>query len=463
MKIALLGYDRQGKSAYDYFSKQGHKLTICDKKTRLASLPQDVDTKLGDDYLADLDQFDLLVRTPGLHPESILDANPDAVMLQEKITTVTNEFLRVCPTKNIVGVTGTKGKGTTSTLLSRMLHAAGKRVHLGGNIGIPPLELLQGAGLLHGEESPNIVHGVNQSSGPSAAMVQPDDWVVLELANFQLIDLQFSPKIAVCLMIAPEHLDWHSDIDEYLRAKQQLFVHQTEHDIAIYNAQDNRSIHLATTSLGTHIPYMEEPGAFVKDDEIWLGGKKLCHKDDIHLLGEHNLENVCAAATAAWQITEDHTSIARAAKSTKPLPFRIEKRATTSGITYYNDSFATNPDATIAAIRAVEGPKVLLLGGHDRGLDFTSLADQINNQDNEVEYIITFGESGKRIASTLQESGVSNIEAIESKQLQDVITASQKQATKGSAVVFSPACASFDMFKNFEERGKQFNEIIEKL
>jgi len=210
MKIAILGYGSQGRAAYEYW-RDGNEITICDGNSKL-ELPTDVNTQLGADHLKGLERFDLLVRSPIVHPRAIVAANSPDILA--KVTTVTNEFLRVCPTKNVIGVTGTKGKGTTSTLIALMLEAAGHRVHLGGNIGIPPLDMLKND-------------------------IQPDDWVVLELANFQLIDLQHSPRIAVCLMVVPEHLDWHTDPAEYFAAKTQLFRWQTAEDFAIYFADND--------------------------------------------------------------------------------------------------------------------------------------------------------------------------------------------------------------------------------
>ena len=182
MKIAILGYNLEGRASFDYFAAQGHELTVCDQDPDVA-VPPGVASVLGEHYLDNLDRFDLLVRTAGLPPAAILDKNPGVA---GKITSQINEFLKACPTKNVIGVTGSKGKGTTSTLISLMLKAAGKAVYLGGNIGVPVLNFL-----------PELT---------------PDSWVVLELSSFQLIDFQAAPRIGVCLMVVPEHLNWHADI-----------------------------------------------------------------------------------------------------------------------------------------------------------------------------------------------------------------------------------------------------------
>lgn len=191
MKIAILGYGIQGRSAFEYWNRDGNDITICDRNDDL-KVPEHIKSQLGQDYLSNLDRFDLIVRSPNVHPKDIASANSLSIL--DKVTTPTNEFMKVCPTKNVVGVTGTKGKGTTSSLITTILEMNGKTVHLGGNFGISPLDLLK--------------KGINA-----------EDWVVLELANFQLIDLKIDPHIAVCLMIAPEHLDWHTDMDEYVNLK----------------------------------------------------------------------------------------------------------------------------------------------------------------------------------------------------------------------------------------------------
>jgi len=271
MKIAILGYGSQGKSAYNYWQK-GNDITICDSNPDI-QLPSRVEYQLGPDYLENLERYDLIIRSPSIHPRDIVAANNDRIT--RKITTVTEEFFRNCPAK-IIGVTGTKGKGTTSTLITKILETAGKTVHLGGNIGIPPLDMLKNE-------------------------IKSTDIVVLELANFQLIDLGVSPSIAVCLMIAPEHLDWHKDIDEYISAKQNLFRHQKSEDLAIYNRQNDLSTVVAEVSPALKMSYAVPPidsepadrnGTYVLGDWIYVDDEKICAVDDVALLGRHNLENV---------------------------------------------------------------------------------------------------------------------------------------------------------------------------
>ncbi len=452
MKIAILGFDRQGKSAYEYW-REGNEITICDKKTSLDHLPSDVEVQLGDTYLDNLSRFDMLVRTPGLHPNKILEANQDTPSILDKVTSVTNEFLRVCPTKNIIGVTGTKGKGTTSTLLTEMLACAGKRVHLGGNIGIPPLDLLNGKGLyLTNKDNADI--NVSEK-------IKKDDWVVLELANYQLIDMRYSPHIAVCLMIVPEHLDWHTDIDEYLRAKQQIFSHQTERDIAIYKANDNRSTHVASTSLGKHLPYLEQPGAVIKDDYVEINSQRIIKTNEVPLLGTHNLENICAAVTAAWQVIQDATAIKTGIEQVTNLPHRLELITKVHGIDFYNDSIGTTPETAIAAIRAMSQPTILILGGSDKGIGFDQLAKEIARS-TIVKEVVLIGKTGPIIEAALEKVDYSKV-SYGGETMTEAVRTAYHHAESGDVVLLSPACASFDMFTDYEDRGQQFNQAVRAL
>lgn len=442
MKIAILGFAGQGQSSYHYWDKPENEITICDIDAKTL-FPKGAKSQLGKDYLNDLDRFDLLVRTPVLHPRQIQAANPEIPDILDKVWTNTNEFLAVCPTKNVIGVTGTKGKGTTSTLITRMLDEANIRVHLGGNIGIPPLDMLTNS-------------------------IQPDDWVVLELANFQLIDLQKSPHISVCLMIEPEHLNWHADIDEYVEAKRQLFEHQAEEDIAIYYADNNYSQTMAESSRGLTIPFMVEPGAYVTDnasgDEyIMIDGRKICDISDIKLLGKHNWQNVCAAITAVWNVTQDVDAIRRAIVNFHGLPHRLEKVRETNGVAYYNDSFASAPPAAIAAMDAISGQKVMIIGGFDRGLDLIELARGVMTHQDTIRRVVLMGESSDRVAAALEAHGFTNYDTLKGKSLPDVVNHAQNSAEKGDSVVFSPGFASFDMFDNFEDRGIQFKEVVDSL
>ncbi len=432
MKIAILGYAGQGQSAFEYWNIPENQITICDRDTSVA-VPEGAGAKLGDDYLADLGQFDLLIRTPALHPQEIVAANSTEIL--EKVWSNTNEFMKVCPSRNIIGVTGTKGKGTTSTLIAKMLETAGKKVHLGGNIGIPPLELLKDN-------------------------IQADDWVVLELANFQLIDLKHSPHIAVCLMVVSEHMDWHEDMEEYIAAKQQLFIHQEQDDIAVYYPKNEVSVSIADASLGTQIPYFEAPGAEVKDGAISIDGQEICKTDELKLLGKHNWQNVCAAITAVWQVTQDIAAIRSVLTSFAGLEHRLEFVRELDGIKYYDDSFGTTPETAIVAIEAFQEPKVVILGGSDKGASYDDLAKTVAS--NNVRTVVAIGDQGPRISEALKKADYTNI--VEGgKTMSDIVNAARTQAQAGDIVLLSTGCASFGLFKNYKDRGEQFKQVVVEL
>lgn len=432
MKVAILGFGAQGQSALEYFGQAGHEVTVCDQNESL-KLPDGVASKLGPDHLSGLDAFDLIVRSPIVHPCNIAAANSPEIL--DKVTTVTNEFFKVCPTKNIIGVTGTKGKGTTSTLITKMLEASGRRVHLGGNIGTPPLEMLKNN-------------------------IQPDDWVVLELANFQLIDLKYSPQIAVCLMVVPEHMDWHKDVNEYIEAKQQLFKWQTENDKAIYYGLNPASEHIARASKGQITPYMKDPGADVIDNKVVIDGQTTCDTGEIKLLGKHNWQNVCAAVTAVWQITQDVEAIRGVITSFTGMEHRLEFVRELDGVKYYDDSFGTTPETAIVAIQAFMEPRVLILGGSDKGANFDELAKVVSEY--SVKHVIAIGDTADSIISALEKQGYSNV-TTGLMTMHDIVGAARAQATSGDVVLLSTACASFGMFKNYQDRGEQFKSAVNSL
>lgn len=433
MKIAILGFGDQGRSAYEYWDSPENQITICDSDTSLVA-PQSASTKLGDDYLNGLEEFDVIVRSPSVHPKDIELASPG---IYSKVTSVTNEFLRVCPTKNIVGVTGTKGKGTTSTLITKMLEASGKKVHLGGNIGTPPLEMLK-------------------------ENIQPDDWVVLELANFQLIDLKYSPYIGVCLMIASEHQDWHKDFAEYVESKKQLFRWQKESDKAIYFSEDQESKDIVQISAGIKIPYFSTPGAFVDNDKIVIDTQTIIEVSQIKLLGKHNWQNICAAITAVWQITQDVPAIQSVITTFGGMEHRLELVREINGVKYYNDSLGTTPETAIVAIEAFNQPKVLILGGSDKGADFAKLGQVIAKSN--VRHAIIIGVTSTKIAEAINKADPDvSYEIHQSITMQDIVNLAKSKAHTGDIVLLSTGCASFDLFKNYKDRGEQFKSVVNSL
>ncbi|HEY5268360.1 MAG TPA: Mur ligase family protein, partial [Candidatus Saccharimonadales bacterium] len=248
MKIAILGYGLEGEATLNYFNKPDNTITICDQNQDLDKITG-IDYQLGPDYLKSLNNFDLIIRTPGINPVLIYNNNPG--IDKSKISSGTNLFFQLSPTKNIIGVTGTKGKGTTSTLIHKMLLEIGKKSHLAGNIGVPAMNLL-------------------------SEHIEQDDYVVLEMSSFQLSDCNYSPHIAVCLMITQDHLDWHGRIEDYLTSKANIVSHQSKNDIAIYFALNNQSKALASSSLGEKIPYLQKPGAIIVNNNLVIEDQIIC-------------------------------------------------------------------------------------------------------------------------------------------------------------------------------------------
>lgn len=437
MKIVILGYGLEGEAALKYFNKSDHLITICDQDAKLNKI-NGVDYRLGKNYLSNLDEFDLIVRSPGINPELIYKANSG--LDRSKVTSGTNIFFENSPTKNIIGVTGTKGKGTTSTLIYKMLLEIGKKVHLAGNIGKPAISLL--------------------SQG-----LDSDDYVVLEMSSFQLSDSKHSPHIAVCLMITQDHLDWHGKLENYWEAKSSIVRFQAEDDVVVYFAQNETSASLAQLSKGSKIPYFKDPGARIQDGKVIIGDQDICPVDEIGLIGVHNQQNVCAALTCVWQIDKNRDAYTKVLRNFTGLKYRLELLQELKGVKYYNDSFASDPDAASAGIKAIELPKVVIVGGYDRHLNLDTLVDAIMNEDSKglLLRLVIIGASGKRLYEELDARGFHNYTYTESKDMFAIVDLAKNFAENGSAVLLSPGFASFDMFKNFEERGKAYAEAVINL
>jgi len=430
MNIAIIGFGVEGQAAHKYWTDQGASITVCDQDAS-KTVPSGTATQLGSDYLKNLSRFDLIFRSAGISPDIILAENPSVV---GKITTTINEFLRVCPTKHVIGITGTKGKGTTSTLTAKMLEAAGMQVFLGGNIGVSPFDFL-----------PKLTE---------------ESWVVLELSSFQLIDLQRSPAIGVCLMVVPEHLNWHHDMDDYILSKAQLFEHQALSDLAIYYAKSDISRKIASYSPALKMPYFADPGAHIENDNITIAEHTICRTDELKLLGEHNWQNVCAAVTTVWQVTQNITAMRSVLTTFSGLEHRLEFVREVNDVKYYDDSFGTTPETAQVAIESFQEPKVVILGGSDKGAEFDALAQTVT--DNNVRQVILVGQTAPKIAEALQAKGYTAITQ-GSNTMQEIVQAAHDLAQPGDVVLLSPACASFGMFSDYKDRGEQFKQVVASL
>jgi UDP-N-acetylmuramoylalanine--D-glutamate ligase len=345
--------------------------------------------------------------------------------------------MRACPTRQVIGVTGTKGKGTTSTLLAKMLEASGRQVFLGGNIGVPPLSFL---------------NELNENS-----------WVVLELSSFQLIDLRASPHIGVCLMVVPEHLNWHADMPEYVEAKAQLFEHQSSDDVAIYYGESELSREIASAGAGRKLPFYESPGAWVNGNMITIDGAEICTTDELKLLGAHNWQNVCAALTAYWQIDQNIDAARTVLTSFGGLEHRLELVRELDGIRYYDDSFGTTPETAIVALQAFAEPKVVILGGSDKGASYDELARTVVSSN--VRKVVLIGEEGLKIQAALEAAGFHDFTpVITGREMMPTIVKTARENTQtGDVVLLSTACASFDMFDNYKDRGARFKHAVNEL
>lgn len=426
MKIAIAGFGVEGKSNLVYFSRPGNELTIVDENEALAGVPPGIPTRLGKGAFERLADFDMVIRTASLDPRRI--------KTNGKIWSATNEFFAKCPAP-IIGVTGSKGKGTTASLIAAILTAGGSKVHLLGNIGRPALDDL--------------------------ATIQPEDIVVYELSSYQLWDIEASPQVAVLVMIEPDHLDVHGTLENYLAAKSNIVAYQTADDEVVYYQANDYTRHIAERSRAHHQPYPDKTAVHIRDGAFWYGEQKLCSTDTVVLPGEHNLLNACAAITAAWPWVSDPIKIKQGLASFDGLPHRLKFIREIAGVRYYDDSIATTPGSVIAAVKAFQQPKVLILGGAPKGADYTELVRTL--ADSALRHVVLIGREGPALAALLETSDVPHTLLGSSVTMDKIVKAAAGKAETGDVVLLSPAAASFDMFKNYSDRGDQFSAAVHAL
>ncbi|MFZ2126270.1 MAG: UDP-N-acetylmuramoyl-L-alanine--D-glutamate ligase [Candidatus Microsaccharimonas sp.] len=426
MKIAIAGYGVEGEANYAYWSQDpDNQITIVDQKDIPdRPLPEGVPTLLAPDAFEQLNGFDLVIRTAGLAPHKITTDG--------KIWSATNEFFAKCPA-DIIGVTGSKGKGTTSSLISSILEADGRKVWLVGNIGQPSLDIL-------GE-------------------IQPNDIVVYELSSFQLWDIERSPKTAVVLFIEQEHLDVHADMSEYIEAKGNIARFQSPDDLLIFNAHNEYSRQIADLSSAKKVAYPGQNSAHVFEGKFFYNEQELCSVDALKIAGAHNVDNATAAIDAIWQYTKDPQVIETGLTNFKGLAHRLSFVRTVDGVDYYDDSIATTPGSAIAALRAFDRPKIIILGGSSKGSDFSELAREMKLHDVQA---ILVGDEAPRIAEALRAVEFEDFETIDGG-AEAFVRRAHELAQPGAAVLLSPAAASFGMFKNYVDRGEQFIAAVNAL
>ena len=414
MKIVIAGFGVEGQSNLRYFREKFPEadFLVADEREKVDNLPENVAYQTG---FSGLENADLIVRSPSLPPKKIKTSG--------QIWSSTNEFFANCPA-TIIGVTGTKGKGTTCSFISSILHAVDKTVHLVGNIGVPALDILP--------------------------KIEKNDIVVYELSSFQLWDLQKSPHIAVVLMIEPDHLNVHADFNDYLAAKANIAKFQTADDYVVYNSQNEFSSSIADASLAQKKEY-----PFVLSDDIISA---------IRLPGKHNVDNACAAIAAVKSILPNVSDdeIKKGLSEFTGLPHRLKFVAEKYGVKYYDDSISTTPGSAIAALKAFAEPKILILGGSDKGADYSELAKEIARQN--VRLIIINGANADEIREVLREEKIDcEIVQLNMAGMKEVAKSAKNKAQSGDVVVLSPAAASFDMFKSYSDRGEQFVAAVEEL
>lgn len=447
-RIALCGIGISNTPLVLKFLKMGARVFACDRRERAAigeladRLEQaGAELRLGDNYLKNL-EVDVIFRTPGMNFNL-----PELEEARHKGIAVTSEmevFFDLCPA-TILAVTGSDGKTTTTTLIAKMLEAAGKKVHIGGNIGRPLL--------------------------PELDNISPEDFVVVELSSFQLISMRKSPDVAVITNVAPNHLDVHKDMDEYIGAKKNIMLHQNAFSRTVLNLDDKITSGFAKDVRGQLLySSMEKKiknGAWIDEDgNIFMSYRginaPIMNKKDIALMGEHNVANYLSAISAVWGYVGAE-EIRTVAKEFTGVEHRIEFVRELDGVKYYNDSIASSPTRTIAGLKSFDGNVILLAGGYDKHIPFEPMVPYIIQK---VKLLILTGPTADKIEKSVKDNPKYmgyNPDIVRAKDLTEAVAIAHKNAVKGDIVTLSPACASFDAFPNFAVRGDKYKELVNSL
>ncbi|MEK7571485.1 MAG: UDP-N-acetylmuramoyl-L-alanine--D-glutamate ligase [Patescibacteria group bacterium] len=419
-KILIIGYGVEGKATHAFLKKHFPEAII-----------DVVDASDGEDYLEDQQDYELAIKSPGVRPE----------LVTIPYTTATNIFFANAKGKTI-GVTGTKGKSTTATLIYEMLKKDKKEVYLGGNIGKPAIEVLD--------------------------TLTDHSWTVLELSSFQLQDIKYSPHIAVMLMLTSEHLDYHPNVESYIEAKRNLLRFQKQTDFAVLNRDypvtnesdlytDAQLFYVSRERETNNACYTLSGAIYVKKNET---EDEIIATKDVALPGAHNLENVCAAIMAARLAEVSTKYIIEVLKTFYGLPHRLEYVGEKQGIRFYNDSLATVPEATIGALDAFAGEvETLIAGGHDRGVDYNELGQYLVTSG--VRTTILFPTTGEKIwEAIVTAGGEKKIKKLDVHSMHEAIVYALDETNSGKICLLSPAAPSFGVFKNYKDRGDQFKKEV---
>ena len=438
-KIAVLGLGVSNRPLVRLLLEFGCDVTGCDRTDReklddevLALEQQGCKLRLGESYLDNL-SADVVFRTPGMHP-----GNPALVSLRDRGAEVTSEmevFFAVCPCK-ILAVTGSDGKTTTTTLISEMLKAEGKTVWLGGNIGTPLLPLVR--------------------------QMHKDDYAVVELSSFQLMDMTRSPSVAVVTNLSPNHLDVHKDMDEYVSAKKNIFRFQNADGKLILNADNALTAAMTGNGLTKFFSRQGKADACVQNGVICRDGQQVLPTTDIVIPGVHNIENYMAAILAVEGLVSDDT-IRRVASTFGGVEHRIELVRVKDGVRFYNDSIASSPSRTIAGLHSFSEKVILIAGGYDKHIPFDVLGPEICKH---VKKLYLNGATAQQIRASVEntpgyEPGFPEI--VDCGDFASAVHAAAQGAHSGDVVLMSPACAAFDQFKNFMVRGNFYKKLVMEL
>lgn len=442
-RVVVLGIGVSNRPLIRMLLSYGVQTIACDRTER-ENLDEEVleleregaVLKVGASYLDGL-EADVVFRTPGMHPDI-----PALRRLQERGAQITSEmeaFFAVCPC-TIVAVTGSDGKTTTTTLIAEILKQAGKTVWVGGNIGQPLL--------------------------PRAEEMKPSDFAVVELSSFQLMRMEVSPHIAVITNLAPNHLDVHKDMQEYIEAKENIYLHQTGADRLVLNLDNEITASFAPKAKGMVSLFSRNAvpghGAYLCEGKIWFDGEPVMDQKDILLPGLHNVENYMAAlcAVEGYASAED---VQKVAKAFGGVEHRIELVRELEGVRYYNDSIASSPTRTIAGLHAFDQKVILIAGGYDKQIPFDVLGPEIVTH---VKRLILCGATAEKIKNAVEAAPdycLGRPEIIVTDSLREAVLTARENAVPGDIVTLSPACAAFDQFKNFMVRGAAFKKLVNEL
>ncbi len=442
-RVAVLGIGVSNQPLIRLLASAGIAVTACDKRERSAfdGIIEELEGLgarfcLGEDYLEHLDGMDVIFRTPGMRPD--LPQLVKAAGQGAEITSEMEVFLSVCPCR-ILAVTGSDGKTTTTSILAGLLKAEGYTTHVGGNIGTPLLD--------------------------RAGEMEDTDLVVLELSSFQLMTMKQSPNVAVVTNLSPNHLDVHKGMEEYVEAKKNLFLHQSVEDKLILNADNPITASFVSEGRGEVVTFSrlgDQADITVQDGVICRRGEPVLPVKDILIPGVHNVENYMAAIAASEGLVSDETILAFA-KTFGGVAHRIELVREVNGVRYYNDSIASSPTRTIAGLRSFAQKVILIAGGYDKNIPYDDLGPEVVAS---VSRLILVGATAPKIRAAVEGAegyDPADLPIEEYFTLSDAVNAAHRAAKPGDVVLLSPASASFDQFKNFEQRGNAFKQFVTQL